>query len=62
MRIEAYSVEADKRAKAKERGDDLEAAQQGRAAERQARNRFIPNPKDWIIETTPKPLKGEVLD
>ncbi len=62
MRIEAYSVEAHKKAKAKERSDDLEAVQKGQAAERQARNRFIPNPKDWIIETTPKPMKGEVLD
>lgn len=62
MRIRHYSVEARQKRKAKERADDRQAARNGQAAERQARNRFIPNPNDWVIETTPKPLRGEVLE
>ncbi len=62
MRIRRYSVETRQKLKAEERATDRQAARDGQAAERQARNRFIPNPKDWTIEIVPRPLLGEVLD
>jgi hypothetical protein len=57
-----YSVEKRKKQKAQERLLDGQAVRNGKAAQRQARNRFVPNPKEWVVENMPKPLGGEVLD
>ena len=62
MKYRTYSVSERQKVKTRARADDLIGAQKGRGAELQKRNGFIPNPKDWTIESVPKPLKGETLD
>ena len=62
MQVRLFNAQERRRSKAAERARDREEAQAGRAEQRQRRNRFIPNARDWTIETVPKPLSGEVLD
>jgi len=62
MRVRLFSVNRRRTTKASERAADRAAETAGRAEKRQARNRFLPNAKDWEIETVPEPLRGEALD
>ena len=62
MRVRLFSVNRQRTAKASERAADRAAERAGRAEERHVRNRFLPNAKDWEIETVPGPLRGEALD
>jgi hypothetical protein len=62
MKIRFFDVERRKKLKAAERAADKVAQQSGRGAERQERNSFIPNAKDWTIEQAPDPQAGETLD
>ena len=62
MRIRLYSVKERKEQKASERAADRKAQEAGQGDERQKRNRFIPNAKEWIIEKAPEPFPGQVLD
>jgi hypothetical protein len=62
MRIQLFNVMERRRFKAAERAADRAAAQHGREDQRQERNRFIPNARDWDIETVPEPMRGEVLE
>jgi hypothetical protein len=62
MKVGLFSIQARQRLKARERANDRRAAKSGQAGQRQARNRFLPNAQDWLVEKTPKPMKGEVLE
>jgi hypothetical protein len=62
MRVRLFSVKERRQSKAADRASDRAAAESGRANQRQRRNRFIPDAREWTIETVSKPLSGEVLD
>ncbi len=62
MQVRLFNVKERRQSKAVERAEDRAAAEAGRSEQRQQRNRFIPEARDWTIETVPEPLSGEVLD
>ena len=62
MQVRLFNLKERRQSKAAERAADRTAAEAGRSDQRQRRNRFIPDARDWTIETVPEPLPGEVLD
>jgi hypothetical protein len=62
MQVQLFNLKRRRQSKAIERAADRAAVEAGRAEQRQQRNRFVPEARDWRIETVPEPLSGEVLD
>jgi|GEM_PF-3184164 len=62
MRVQLLNLKRRRQCRAVERAADRAAAEAGCAEQRQQRNRFVPQARDWRIETAPEPFSGEVLD
>ena len=58
MRIRLFNPNARRAFKAAERERDRSARRKGLAEQRQDRNRFIPNSRDWEIKEVPAPHEG----
>jgi hypothetical protein len=54
--IQTYSAQQRRAEKARRRKHDSEQAAAGQAEQVQARNRLVPNPKEWELECSEEPV------